>query len=408
MLINLKKYEGHTFFWNEPIDIFRNSLKQLFPNEIQQINILAMIYDSGILEEVSKKQRISQKQFDEYVNKLESEYGIQKVLINENLLNCINSYQIKIEDLAPDSTVQNNRNGQVISGSQDDFEIKINDNDEIELVKFLGFENKEMIVPNQIDGKPVVSINYECFQNCKEIQSLIIPEGIRNIESRAFYGCKNLENVKLPSTLTKFGGDNLKRTKYGFISMGVFGSTKVKNLTIPDGVIELGEGCCGGCSSLEVLKLPNSIKVIPERAFAECENLRCLNIPNNICRINDEAFCSSGLTEVELPNKIDVIGRRVFIYCRCLKTVVLSNNLRSLPDETFFNCGNLKNVVIPQNVATFGKDVFKISKYVYPKDGRYNPWKSEYVNNEVTIFCESGSPALKYARQNDFKVKHIT
>lgn len=60
------------------------------------------------------------------------------------------------------------------------------------------------------------------------IRNVIIPEGYLSIGNNAFYGCYNLEKVKLPRSL---------------LCMGhlVFAKTKVKEISFPDSMIYLGD-----------------------------------------------------------------------------------------------------------------------------------------------------------------------
>jgi hypothetical protein len=41
------------------------------------------------------------------------------------------------------------------------------------------------------------------FENCAALTSIVIPEGVEVIASRAFYGCVNLTHYQLPSTLVE-------------------------------------------------------------------------------------------------------------------------------------------------------------------------------------------------------------
>ena len=53
-----------------------------------------------------------------------------------------------------------------------------------------------------IHGHPTVKILAGAFQNCAELIEMVIPEGIREIESNIFAGCNKLKLIELPSTVT--------------------------------------------------------------------------------------------------------------------------------------------------------------------------------------------------------------
>lgn len=64
-----------------------------------------------------------------------------------------------------------------------------------------------------------------------DIESIEIPEGIREIQRSAFSGCGELTNVKLPSTLVKIG------------AFAFSGCPKLSSLDIPESVTSIGHAC---------------------------------------------------------------------------------------------------------------------------------------------------------------------
>lgn len=58
-------------------------------------------------------------------------------------------------------------------------------------------------IPSTLQGYPVVDIAQNAFNNCDNITSVTIPEGISSIPYRTFYDCDNITNVTLPSSIKK-------------------------------------------------------------------------------------------------------------------------------------------------------------------------------------------------------------
>ena len=114
----------------------------------------------------------------------------------------------------------------------------------------------EMIIPAQIDGKPVRSIAKEAFFNNGNIVKAVLPEGLDKIEASAFQGAYNLEEIVLPSTLRIIEAD-------AFNSCG-----KLKSITIPKGVTAIAENTFFRCLQLMEAYLPNGLKSIGSKAFA--------------------------------------------------------------------------------------------------------------------------------------------
>lgn len=63
----------------------------------------------------------------------------------------------------------------------------------------------EVVVPKKIDGKPVTSIEQDCFKNCNHIKTVVLPDSIRTIGNKAFAECSSLEYVNIPNKLRKIG-----------------------------------------------------------------------------------------------------------------------------------------------------------------------------------------------------------
>ena len=59
-------------------------------------------------------------------------------------------------------------------------------------------EPETLVIPDKIDGLPVVKIRDEAFDGCKSLTSIALPEGITEIGAYAFDGCAGLTSITLP------------------------------------------------------------------------------------------------------------------------------------------------------------------------------------------------------------------
>ena len=60
----------------------------------------------------------------------------------------------------------------------------------------------EMVIPAEIEGKPVTSIVFEAFMHCQSLTAVVIPEGVKSIRKGTFAYCQNLRSVVIPDTVT--------------------------------------------------------------------------------------------------------------------------------------------------------------------------------------------------------------
>ena len=119
-------------------------------------------------------------------------------------------------------------------------------------------------VPATYQGEPVIGIDYRAFYNCRSLTQITLPSSVTYISSQAFWGCSSLTSVN-----------------------------------IPVGVVNIDYGAFRDCSSLTDIIIPSSVSRIDGEAFYGCSSLTSVNIPMSVKRINYSAFygCSS-LTDV--------------------------------------------------------------------------------------------------------------
>ena len=113
-------------------------------------------------------------------------------------------------------------------------------------------ENKysgNIVVPSQINFKDrifkVIRIGYHAFWQC-QIQSISLPESIKEISQGAFYGCYQLQGITFPRSLELIGEHAFCRCD------------QLQSITIPSNVNIIGQYCFSECSNLQIVKINDS------------------------------------------------------------------------------------------------------------------------------------------------------
>lgn len=86
-------------------------------------------------------------------------------------------------------------------------------------------DSSVVVVPKFIDGERVTTIDGYAFDynpNGENIRTIIIPEGVKKIDSMAFIGCENLETIYLPLSIEEIS--------YGFMGLKNYSSLNVISL----------------------------------------------------------------------------------------------------------------------------------------------------------------------------------
>ena len=121
----------------------------------------------------------------------------------------------------------------------------------VTITSYLGSED-EVVVPSEIDGKPVTTIS-TAFGG-KTVKSVVLPDSVTTIESYAFNAC-TLEKITLSKNLTSIG-------TYSF----------------------------SACPNLKHVEIPNGFTTIPSYAFKNCGALESVVIPASVTSIKVSSF----------------------------------------------------------------------------------------------------------------------
>ena len=151
----------------------------------------------------------------------------------------------------------------------------------------------------------VTSIGDSAFCGCRNLTSITIPGDIVSIGDEAFFCCSNLKKVYSASLVSwleiVFFGHGSNPCCYG--AELYFNGEIANDIVLPDGITNINSRAFQGCSSLTSVTIPNSVKNIGFCAFSDCSSLTSITIPNSVTSIDDLAFynCSS-LNDVFILN----------------------------------------------------------------------------------------------------------
>ena len=112
------------------------------------------------------------------------------------------------------------------------------------------------------------------------------------------------------------------------------------------------------CRSLSDIVIPSSVTSIGNRAFLSCLSLSKIVIPSSVTSIGDSAFfCCRSLSDIVIPSSVTSIGVSAFRCCGSLSKIVIPSSVTSIGDRAFYNCkfpDNLKKEL----KSRFGYNIF--------------------------------------------------
>ena len=122
------------------------------------------------------------------------------------------------------------------------------------------------------------------------------------------------------------------------------------SVTLSDGMEEIGEGAFSRCTALTSIRMPQSLKSIGDAAFAYSD-LRELHFPASLERIGNYAFlyCWGLEDEIVLPDGLAEIGEGAFQSCRNVPSVTIPASVVRIDDMAFEGCVSVRSIT---NLAT--------------------------------------------------------
>ena len=335
---------------------FVGLMKDYFPEQQMQVNLINTTYDLGIVSELVKVAQISNAFAFRFVKRLVDEYGVSRLNADWAVSVWCVCYGKQILHKSCDIEISKGKSGSTpaIKDEQSGSGKQYNDlfrfraiTDGYAISGFNGENTRTLIFPNAYNGKPVTRILAHAFEDCN-VQEAVMTDGIKVIEEGAFKGCTGLKQVIFPNTLR-----------------------------------EIGAAAFSGCKNLSTAALPRELEQIGDYAFADTALWQVM-LPQSLLWLGEGVYkgCSK-LASIQLPKHLSEIPNESFMGCTSLKKIDLPESIVAIGREAFSGCSELRDLIIPESVITVGADAFA------------------GTNPSFTLICTQKSAAEQYARMHN-------
>ncbi len=288
----------------------------------------------------------------------------------------------------------------------------------VNVVGYVGYGGKKIVIPNNIEGHPVLKVSDMAFASNGIIEEVSVQSGVV-LESNAFYDCDKLKKVTL--------ADDVYIGNYAFSECDRLTTFEGKNIT------QIGRGAFYGCSSLSSVRLvgdEEKVLHIEEEAFSQCDDIKSIYIdqfiqygeacayfsdvqdldslylknfnylpyePNGVVDKSLSVLFDGGVNvkSLHIGYTEDIPASFTSDCGETLESVTIDNMTgSSVGNYAFSNCKKLKTLALPKAITAVGEGAFQTSGI------------SSFNGSELTSL---GNAAFKdCVRLTDFTLKGST
>ena len=256
----------------------------------------------------------------------------------------------------------------------------------------------------------VRTIETNTFANCPNLEEVHLPESLTFIGEKAFLNCKKLKTINFPKALTSIdsyafnGCESLKKVD---ITSKCYYPSNIYMLPFPQGCEVRVDGVITNANVVENNPMPEITSKVISESFDNLiisgtvlegakKSMECIVVPFRVNTIRPNVFKYYGyaLRLLALREGITVIPKDAFRELKNLEEVQLPFTLTRIEASAFYGCPKLKTIVFPDSLEYIGNSAFKnctsLKKVVLPKNCQY-----QNANKYICSFPDTCEVVLK-------------
>ena len=281
----------------------------------------------------------------------------------------------------------------------------------------------DISIPNS-----VASIGNCSFKGCTSLESITIPDSITSIGAWAFLDCTSLENIIIGNGVKRMGKEVFSNTSYynndsnwqnGVLYIGkcliqartgIIGDYEIlpgtqcialyafKNCTLLQGIsipgsVSVIERAFEGCSSLLNVTIAEGVEEIGQGTFYDCNSVQALSIPSTLAKIDFLAFARGVGSQFNAGTcQATIYYNPNADYSQLMwaaKSIIFPDGLTYVKDSAFERSPNITDITIPNSVNSIGNNAFK------------------GCNSTPTVHCNCGSYGSQYAKMMNYNLDSV-
>ena len=268
-----------------------------------------------------------------------------------------------------------------------------------ENAKYLGNENNPYVVLSGVTDTNAESYTIHentkfifdgAFENCVNLTSASIPNGVTSLGNSVFSGCTSLTSVNIPGSVTSIGNNTFS------------GCTALTSVSIPDGVTAIGNNAFADCTNLTNVSIPDGVTSVSTSAFSNCTNLTYTTY-ENVSYLGNASNPYVVLTKVTdttaesytIPEKTKIIFDNAFENCKYVKSMVVPDSVISIGASAFYKCSKMTSITIGKGVISIGSNAVRSCTKL--TNINVSAQNTAYQSINGNLYTKDGKTLLQYA-----------
>lgn len=266
---------------------------------------------------------------------------------------------------------------------------------------------KDLIIPDLIDGLEVVDIVADSLAFLNDIESIVVPDTVLSIGNCAFRHDRSLKKAILPTKLADFRSDWFRNCnvledltlpgEYPVLGPEIFDIESLKRLKIGAGTQDVRPAAFSksqleeieidehnpfmrtdghaiynhDLSIMAALVIPvkryeiqKDCKVIAKKAFSLFESVEEVVFPDGLEVLDRFSLARTSIRSFNAPSSLRSICEKAFFNCAKLESVTLNEGLETIEKNAFSNT-DLSELILPSTVKALGYPIAANTRIVY-------------------------------------------
>lgn len=217
----------------------------------------------------------------------------------------------------------------------------------------------------------------EAFKDKTTLEKVVLPRGLKRIESEAFMGCCSMQIDELPDGIEYIGYgafyaclrlavSKMPQALVTIESEGFENCVSLSSLTFGENLESLGDdGTFRWCENIEFVDLSRATKLkeLPGQVFTVAYKMHTILLPEGLERLCGGCISETAVKTIELPGTLKSLEHDALVNTN-LRVITFGEGIEDIPENALSYNRRLLTVNLPASLKSLHEASFKGSKNI--------------------------------------------